>query len=102
MASGIFELSVPEETPLGAKNPVADFWTEPWPYWDMKERAGPLFDILSGSGLVIFKVRFSCRSTLNILTDECVGRPQVSLLFLSQLLKINQRVNVSTVIASEF
>ncbi|KAF7980392.1 hypothetical protein HWV62_38190 [Athelia sp. TMB] len=58
LSSGVFELSVPEGTPLGAKNPVADFWTEPWPYWNMKERARPLFETLSESGLVVFKVEF--------------------------------------------
>jgi len=53
--SGIFTLSVPEKTPLGENNIMANFWTEPWPYWDMKVRARELFDWLSGSQLVIFK-----------------------------------------------
>ena len=56
LTSGIFALSVPESTQLGTNNVMADFWTEPWPYWDMKERAGKLFDWLTGSQLVIFKV----------------------------------------------
>jgi len=55
LASGVFELSVPEKTQLGAKNTIADFWTEPWPYWDMKERAGELFQWLRDSQLVVFK-----------------------------------------------
>ncbi|KIM77429.1 hypothetical protein PILCRDRAFT_825394 [Piloderma croceum F 1598] len=55
LASGTFALSVPENTQLGAKNVMADFWTEPWPYWDMKGRAGELFRWLSSSQLVIFK-----------------------------------------------
>lgn len=55
IASGTFALSVPEETQLGETNLIAEFWTEPWPYWDMKERAGGLFELLSSSGLVIFK-----------------------------------------------
>jgi hypothetical protein len=55
LASGTFELSVPEETQLGATNVIADFWTEPWPYWNMKERAGELYETLRSSGLVIFK-----------------------------------------------
>lgn len=70
-----FALSVPLDTPLGGdvtanangdknadinleSNGVkgATFWTGPWPYWDMKELAGGLWEELSGSGLVIFKV----------------------------------------------
>jgi len=62
LTSGVFSLSVPEKTQLGAKDVMADFWTEPWPYWDMKERAGQLFEWLAGSQLVIFKV-----SLVNIL-----------------------------------
>jgi hypothetical protein len=55
LASGTFSLSVPEGTQLGATNAMADFWTEPWPYWDMKERAVNLHASLRTSGLVIFK-----------------------------------------------
>ncbi|KZP30085.1 DUF89 domain-containing protein [Athelia psychrophila] len=55
LESGVFELSVPQGTQLGAKNPMADFWTDPWPYWDMRTRSGKLFEYLSGSSLVIFK-----------------------------------------------
>lgn len=57
LACGVFALSVPEETPLGANNVMADFWTEPWPYWDIKERSSELFESLREGGLVIFKVR---------------------------------------------
>lgn len=64
LASGSFELSVPEETQLGATNVIADFWTEPWPYWNMKERAGELYETLRSSGLVIFKVR--CKLWFNV------------------------------------
>jgi damage-control phosphatase, subfamily III len=64
LASGTFALSVPEDTQLGAKNVMADFWTEPWPYWDMKGRAGELFRWLSSSQLVIFKVSTEYREML--------------------------------------
>ncbi|KAJ3486942.1 hypothetical protein NLI96_g3894 [Meripilus lineatus] len=52
---GVFALSVPSDTPLGGSNPKADFWTSPWPYWDMKERTPEIFKNLSKSGLVILK-----------------------------------------------
>jgi hypothetical protein len=56
--NGTFSLSVPVDTPLGGnKEPTfADFWTAPYPYWDMKVHARELWEWLSGSGLVIFKV----------------------------------------------
>jgi len=57
---GTFALSVPLEIPLGGGanegGQVAEFWTTPWPYWDMKIRAGELWEALRSSGLVIFKV----------------------------------------------
>jgi damage-control phosphatase, subfamily III len=53
---GIFVLSVAPSTVLGASDVKADFWTSPWPYWDMKERAKDIWERLAGSGLVIFKV----------------------------------------------
>lgn len=56
ITSGVFELSVPADTQLGSKNVMADFWTEPWPYWNMKERSGELFASLMQSSLVVFKV----------------------------------------------
>ncbi|KAI0072176.1 DUF89 domain-containing protein [Panus rudis PR-1116 ss-1] len=52
---GVFELSVPATTPLGGSHPKADFWTTPYPYWNLKERAPELFEGLKDSGLVIFK-----------------------------------------------
>lgn len=36
-------------------NLQADFWTSPWPYWNLKERASGVFESLKDSGLVIFK-----------------------------------------------
>lgn len=36
---------------------MVKFWTEPWPYWNMKERANQLWSWLRDSDLVIFKVR---------------------------------------------
>ncbi|KIP06641.1 hypothetical protein PHLGIDRAFT_514562, partial [Phlebiopsis gigantea 11061_1 CR5-6] len=61
--SGVFALSVSQETKLGASNDKltrlaqADFWTGPWPYWDMKTRAPEVWSDLRESSLVIFKVR---------------------------------------------
>ncbi|KAF7430965.1 hypothetical protein PC9H_006680 [Pleurotus ostreatus] len=60
---GTFKLSVPLNTPLGAfrldstDSNLANFWTSPYPYWDMESRAPLLWKSLSESGLVIFKVR---------------------------------------------
>ncbi|OCH91307.1 DUF89 domain-containing protein [Obba rivulosa] len=59
LEQGAFELSVPLDTPLGASNPKANFWTSPWPYWDMKVLAKDVHDSLQDSGLVIFKVDIS-------------------------------------------
>lgn len=57
---GVFSLSVPMDTPLGGdrcgKTIRAEFWTTPWPYWQMKDRAHELFRSLLDSDLVIFKV----------------------------------------------
>lgn len=52
---GIFQLSVPLDTPLGADQPMANFWTSPHPYWNLQEHAPELFKELQASGLVIFK-----------------------------------------------
>ncbi|EJD04787.1 DUF89 domain-containing protein [Fomitiporia mediterranea MF3/22] len=55
IAIGAFELSIPMETKLGEKNAMIDFWTSPYPYWDMSEKAPVLFESLKKSGLVILK-----------------------------------------------
>ncbi|TCD59952.1 hypothetical protein EIP91_011016 [Steccherinum ochraceum] len=55
LAEGVFSLSVPESTPLGASDVKADFWTSPYPYWDLKEKGHVVFEELKESGLVIFK-----------------------------------------------
>ncbi|EKM77045.1 hypothetical protein AGABI1DRAFT_108419 [Agaricus bisporus var. burnettii JB137-S8] len=53
---GVFKLSVPDESPLGENTQgKADFWTSPYPYWDMKNLAPPLYEHLRSSDLVIFK-----------------------------------------------
>ncbi|TFK37640.1 hypothetical protein BDQ12DRAFT_685038 [Crucibulum laeve] len=54
---GVFSLSVPLETPLGGANQstMANFWTTPDPYWNMKAREPALHKSLQNSGLVIFK-----------------------------------------------
>lgn len=56
---GVFDLSVPADTPLGGSTvgELAEFWTGPWPYWDLQLHAPKLFDRLKESNLVIFKVR---------------------------------------------
>lgn len=83
--SGVFVLSVPSDTRLGANdaqvcleilhllvllsgngNPQANFWTSPWPYWNMKERAPEVWNNLKESGLIIFKVCQSCLLQLEI------------------------------------
>ncbi|KXN86683.1 hypothetical protein AN958_09767 [Leucoagaricus sp. SymC.cos] len=52
----IFALSVSPELHLGENtHGKADFWTSPYPYWDMKTLAPELFKYLSSSDLVIFK-----------------------------------------------
>lgn len=53
--SGVFSLSVPREYPLGASDAKANFWTSPFPYWNMKELAPELHAHLRDSNLVIFK-----------------------------------------------
>jgi hypothetical protein len=57
---GVFSLSVPMDTPLGGDRSdmsiLAEFWTTPWPYWQMKDHAPELFQSLGTSDLVIFKV----------------------------------------------
>ncbi|KAJ3519929.1 hypothetical protein NMY22_g12977 [Coprinellus aureogranulatus] len=55
---GVFKLSVPLDTPLGGggrKGRKAEFWTTPYPYWEMEKLDGELVADLKGSGLVIFK-----------------------------------------------
>ncbi|KAH9003903.1 DUF89 domain-containing protein [Lactarius hatsudake] len=39
LASGTFALSVARDAPIGASDEVFNFWTSPWPYWDMRVRA---------------------------------------------------------------
>ncbi|KZT24930.1 DUF89 domain-containing protein [Neolentinus lepideus HHB14362 ss-1] len=53
--SGVFALSVPEDRKLGEKDEKADFWTGPWPYWEMKMKGAAVWERLRGSGLVVFK-----------------------------------------------
>ena len=60
IADGTFSLSVPKDTPLGGKGGkgrLAEFWTTPYPYWDMQERDRELWNDLRNSSLVVFKVR---------------------------------------------
>jgi len=58
LASGTFALSVARDAPVGASDEAFNFWTSPWPYWDMRVRAPGVWNALHESGLVIFKVIF--------------------------------------------
>ena len=63
----MFKLSVPLDTPLGGdgdKGRKAEFWTTPYPYWDMEKLDGELVKDFKESGLVIFKVRVLFELTL--------------------------------------
>ncbi|EKM52419.1 uncharacterized protein PHACADRAFT_260786 [Phanerochaete carnosa HHB-10118-sp] len=53
--SGVFSLSVRAETKLGEANDKANFWTGPWPYWNMRELAPQVWSDLKDSSLVVFK-----------------------------------------------
>ncbi|KAG6901946.1 hypothetical protein C0995_006468 [Termitomyces sp. Mi166 len=55
LEQGVFNLSVPSDTPLGGHAPAAEFWTSPWPCWNMEIHAPELFETLKKSDLVIFK-----------------------------------------------
>jgi len=69
----VFSLSVPEDLHLGDNtHGKADFWTLPYPYWNMKTYAPELFNYLSTSDLVIFKVNVSHVVTSQAeLYDHC-------------------------------
>ncbi|KAI9512134.1 DUF89 domain-containing protein [Russula earlei] len=64
LANGTFALFVPRDAPIGTPNERVDFWTSPWPYWDMRLRAPKVWDALSESGLVIFKYVYLWRDRL--------------------------------------
>ncbi|KAH8115112.1 DUF89 domain-containing protein [Phellopilus nigrolimitatus] len=55
VASGAFALSVPASTQLGEPNALYNFWTTPYPYWELEAKAPQLYESLRESGLVIFK-----------------------------------------------
>jgi len=56
----VFSLSVSQDLRLGDNtHGKADFWTLPYPSWNMKTYAPELFKDLSTSDLVIFKVNIS-------------------------------------------
>jgi len=86
IADGTFSLSVPKETPLGGKDGkgrLAEFWTTPYPYWDMQERDQELWNDLRNSSLVIFKVRRTNEDDPRILTLPCIRRVISSMLIQS-------------------
>jgi len=56
--SGVFNLSVPLDTPLGGNASSAEFWHSPFPFWNMEVIAPEVFTMLKHSDLVIFKVWF--------------------------------------------
>ncbi|KAI0037119.1 DUF89 domain-containing protein [Vararia minispora EC-137] len=51
IAEGKFRLGVPLDSPLGVADPKIDFWTSPWPYWNMEVIAPELFKELTTSML---------------------------------------------------
>lgn len=57
ISNGTFSLSVSTETPLGGDggSSLAEFWTTPYPYWDMQSRDPKLWNELKDSALVVFK-----------------------------------------------
>lgn len=55
LADGTFALSVPRDAGVGTPDERVDFWTSPWPYWDLRLRSPAVWDALHESGLVIFK-----------------------------------------------
>ena len=48
--------AAPENLWPEKRDGMYEFWTAPWPYWDLEPKAGNLFEFLKGSGLVVFKV----------------------------------------------
>jgi len=56
---GIFRLA----TNIDNGQKITEFWTGPWPYWNMSELAPELGQWLSSSGLVIFKVSDICQAS---------------------------------------
>ncbi|KAI0049733.1 DUF89 domain-containing protein [Auriscalpium vulgare] len=55
LSDGTFALSVPHDTLLGQGGKAVEFWTSPWPYWDMEVRGKEVWEGLRESGLVVFK-----------------------------------------------
>ncbi|KIY74156.1 DUF89 domain-containing protein [Cylindrobasidium torrendii FP15055 ss-10] len=54
--SGVFSMSVPQDTRLGGDSDMANFWTTQYPYWDTKIHAPALWNSLhEKSDLVVFK-----------------------------------------------
>ena len=71
LANGTFNLSVPRDATIGAPDEMVNFWTSPWPYWDMRLRAPKVWDTLCQSGLVIFKVSARATASGFFLTVTC-------------------------------
>ncbi|KAJ7279027.1 DUF89 domain-containing protein [Mycena rebaudengoi] len=68
---GIFALSVPFTTALGGGGgaELAEFWTAPSAYWDMRLLAPKLWEALQKSTLVIFKVPLGLLSYRKLTGD---------------------------------
>ncbi|KAI6113623.1 hypothetical protein EDD16DRAFT_1897040, partial [Pisolithus croceorrhizus] len=63
LEQGIFRLSTTVED--GHKK--TQFWTGPWPYWYMEDKANSLWSFLTESGLVIFKGDLNYRKYVSFL-----------------------------------
>ena len=61
-----------QDTKLGKPNKMYDFWTAPWPFWDLKDKAPELYESLKKSDLVVFKVR---SGYVPHISPDCIDVP---------------------------
>lgn len=73
LTNGTFALSVARDAPIGASDEAFNFWTSPWPYWEMHSHAPGVWNTLRDSGLVIFKVRSDSFVTINFFFEDNDG-----------------------------
>ncbi|KAL4077466.1 hypothetical protein J3A83DRAFT_4087210 [Scleroderma citrinum] len=75
LKEGVFCLS----TELEDGDKKTQFWTGPWPYWYMEERANELQQWFTGSSLVIFKVMNWIFTNITVLGPLAGSFPLLSL-----------------------